>query len=118
MGSIVVAPAIEFRDLRVDDGRLIEVVIRPGSVVVNLQDWRGHRVMVTFEDVVAFEGGGGLDTDLSHLADSADDPWILTACARADESPQQCRCYSMISAWTGEPILRVVARRAAVADPS
>lgn len=105
-----------FRDLRVSDGRVTEVVIRAGGVLVRLQDWQDHLVAVTFDDVIAFAGLGAIDADLSHVRDSTDDPLIQTACGQANEPPEGYRCFSLISAWTDEPLLKIVARRAVVAD--
>jgi hypothetical protein len=106
-----------FRDLRISDGEVTEVVIRGGGVVVRLQDWQGHLIAVTFDDVIAFEGIAAIGVDLSHVLESADDPLIQTACRQEGESPEGYFCFSLISAWTDEPLLKIVARRAVVADP-
>jgi hypothetical protein len=106
-----------FRDLRISDGRVTEVVIREGGALVRLRDWQDHLVAVTFDDVIAFEGIGAMDADLSHAQDSTEDPLIRKATGQANESPEGYRCFSLISAWTDEPLLKIVARRAVVADP-
>jgi hypothetical protein len=106
-----------FSELRVSDGRVTEIVIRAGEVLVHLQDWQERAVVVTFEDVVGFEGLGAIDVDLSHAGESTDDPMIQRACRGANESPNGYRCFSPFSAWTGEPILRIAARRFVVAEP-
>lgn len=106
-----------FRDLRISDGRVTEIVIRVGGVLVRLRDWQDQLVAVTFDDVIAFEGTGAIDVDLSHTEDSTEDPLIQSASGQANESPEGYRCFSLISAWTDEPLLKIVARRAVVADP-
>jgi hypothetical protein len=109
--------ATAFRDLKISDGRVTEVVIRAEGVLVRLRDWQGHLVVVTFDDVIAFEGTGAIDADLSHAQDSTEDPLIQQASSQANESPEGYRCFSLISAWTEEPLLKIVARRAVVTDP-
>ena len=84
--------------------------------MVRLQDWQDYHITVTFNDVIAFEVTGAIDADLSHAQDSLEDPWILKACSHANESPGGYHCFSLISAWTDEPLLRIVARRAVVAE--
>lgn len=106
-----------FRDLRVSDGHVTEVVIRGGGMIVRLRDWRDHLVAITFDDVIVFEGLGTIHADLSHTRESTDDPLIQTACRQANESPEGYRCYALISAWTNEPLLKIVARQVVVADP-
>jgi hypothetical protein len=100
-----------FNELRVGDGRVTEIVIRRGGVLVHLQDWQERAVAVTFEDVVGFEGLAAIDVDLSHAGESTDDPMIQRACRQANESQEGYRCFCLFSAWTDEPILRIVARR-------
>jgi hypothetical protein len=73
-------------------------------------------VAVTFEDVVGVEGLGAIGVDLSHPGESTDDPMIQRACRQANESPDGYHCFSLFSAWTDEPILRIVARRFVVAE--
>jgi len=106
-----------FSELRVSDGRVTEIVIRAGVVVVHLQDWQERAVAVTFEDVIGFEGLGAIDVDLSHAGESTDDPMIQRACREANAAPDGYRCFSLFSAWTGETILRIAARRYVVAGP-
>ncbi len=105
-----------FSGLKLSDGRVTEVVIRRGELLVRLQDWRDRALAVTFEDVIGFEGLGAIDADLSHAGESTDDPLIRGACRQADESPEGYHCFSLFSAWTDEPILRIVARRAVIAE--
>jgi hypothetical protein len=105
-----------FSELRVSDGRVTAIVIRRGEVLVHLQDWQERALAVTFEDVVGFEGLAAIDVDLSHAGESTHDPTIQRACREANESPEGYRCFCLFSAWTDEPILRIVARRFVVAD--
>jgi hypothetical protein len=105
-----------FSELRVSDGRVTEIVIRGGEVLVHLRDWQERAVAVTFEEVIGFEGLGAIDVDLSHAGESTDDPMIQRACREANESPDGYRCFSLFSAWTDEPILRIAARRFVVAE--
>lgn len=108
---------VAFRDLRISDARVTEVVVRAGGVLVRLQDWRGHLATMTFDDVIAFVGIGAIDADLSHARDSTEDPLICEAAGQANEGSEGYRRFPPISAWNDEPLLKVVTRRAIVAGP-
>jgi len=109
---------IAFEDLILSDARVTEVVIRAGGLIVRLRDWQDRPVAITFDDVIAFEGSGPIDDELSHPQIRTEDPLIEQASSRGGESPMNYRCFTLISAWTEQAVLKIVARRAVVDDPS
>lgn len=106
-----------FRDGNVGDGRITGIVIRGDEALVHLQDGQERAVVLNFAGVVGFEAIGAIGTDLSHAGELPDDPMIPRACHAAGEPADGLHCFTMFSAWSDEPILKIIAGSFAINRP-
>ena len=104
-----------FKGLVVADARITEVVIRDDVALVRLRDWRERAWVLTFGDVTSVEEFGAVNVDLSHIEESIRDPLTDKARQQTDDQFGSGHCFAFVSAWTDEPVLRVVASRVDVA---
>jgi hypothetical protein len=100
----------DFSELRVADGSITKLCVVDGDVQAHLQNWREQRETITFHDVVGLEAFGFLNTALSHVTESANDPLLVRSCSMGGEPANDFRCYAFYSAWADQPVLKVVAR--------
>ena len=61
--------------------------------------------------------GNDFTERLRRAGESTDDPMIQRVYRQANVPPVGYRCFSLFSAWTDEPLQRIVARRFVVAEP-
>lgn len=98
------------------DGKILKIAGHSGTVHVHCRDWQDHGLVVIFEQVIALEAFSPEHTDLSHLEVVESPELLKLALERSDEQSNGHTCYRFISAWSGLPILTLVATEATVSS--
>lgn len=107
----------EFADVKMDDGTIRDIVILDkGGVTVRILKWDDSYLSVRFADPVAILVNYPIAQDLTHPSVSTEDPLIRTACEKMGESADGYRCFGLVSSWSGETMVKVVAREAIVSE--
>lgn len=100
----------KFASLELSDGQVLGVSLSDTELRVLCMDWREAEFTLIFHDVVGIEELGIIGEDLSHGSVDSTDPFIGRACRAAREDAEGFWCFALWSAWSGEPLMRVVAR--------
>jgi hypothetical protein len=69
----------------------------------------GEAFEVTFHTVLGMKAVSPHGEDLSHIAESADSPFLPETCYAVEEPASRFKKFSFISAWCEEPLLTVMA---------
>jgi hypothetical protein len=99
-----------FTNLRVDDGRIIKLVLDRATLFLSIRDWQGDTLLIEFTDVIGIEGFGIVNVDLGGVNETSTDSLIEKACSIVEEPTAGFNCYSVLSAWNDRPLIRIVAR--------
>ena len=101
-------------DLSLADATIDSVSLTRGAAIVTCHDWQEKPMRLRFDDPLACEWMSPEDEDLSHLdVKETGDLLSATEAIRQDDSSEY-REFVFVSAWTGNAILRIVARSMAV----
>lgn len=99
-----------FSEINMSDAEIVRVETQGESLHVSYRDWREQLNELVFTNVAGYQWFSPEGKAISHAETSEDDPLIEEACNAAEEdSTEGFRVYSIIGAWSGRPILRVVA---------
>lgn len=105
-------PAPEsFAALPFADSQVLDLASTVGELAVTCTDWQEQVFVITFTEVIGYEGFGIEGEDLSHGTVSASDPLIARASHVAHVDPHGLWCFAFWSAWHDQALLRVVARQ-------
>lgn len=92
------------------DASIRRLIVEAAELRIDVLNWREIVDVYVFRDVLGFEGVDPNNEDLSHGEESASDPFLTRCCATAGEPTAEYRCFSFVSAWRGEVVLKIVAR--------
>ncbi|WP_143036638.1 hypothetical protein [Paraburkholderia steynii] len=95
-------------EVLVADGQ-IETFSYRGNCLTVLIRTDGGAFEVIFHTVLGMKATSPEGQDLSHLAESAESPYLVETCRAAEEPADGFKEFSFISAWNDEPLLTVVA---------
>jgi hypothetical protein len=104
----------EFKNLKIADGRVIEVQYLRYQLHIICLNWQERELRLTFDGVVGVEFFDLLDEDLSHISVDQKDTFIQRVHQTSQDETEELLCFSFWSAWSDEPLMRVVANEVAV----
>ncbi|MEM4725229.1 MAG: hypothetical protein QXP01_09475 [Candidatus Hadarchaeum sp.] len=107
---------IPFATVRVDDARIVKLMLEGATLCLWIRGWQGDKVLIEFTDVIGIEGFEITDVDLGRVHESTTDPLIEKSCSFAGELRDGFNCYSFLSAWNDQPLLKVVAKSWKIRD--
>jgi hypothetical protein len=94
----------------ISDGEIENVKISDDFISVVLRDWKNVLWEIIFDDPIAYEAISAIGESLSELKIESN-CGFLEKCKRiSGEGVAILFCYSFISAWSEEPVFRVIAR--------
>lgn len=104
----------EFKKLNLADGQVIKFSSLESQFCVDCLDWQGETITLIFDGSVGLELFDIVGEDLSHAEITLDDPFIERSSRIARDNIEGLMCFSLWSAWSNEPIMRIVARSVTV----
>ena len=110
--NLATAPErIDFLKRRFADAEIVSFRSLNGDLELEYVDWQERPVKLKFEEAVGYEAFSPEGVSLSHATTGVNDPLIVVACTAAGEdNPSAFQIFSFVSAWTGVPVLRIVAK--------
>jgi hypothetical protein len=99
-----------FDKQRLADGSITKLCMENAKVIVSVRNWREEEEAFVFNDPIGLETYGGVNASLSHGTETIDDPFLVQSCIVCEENPKDFRCFSFFSAWSDNPIIKIVAR--------
>jgi len=99
-----------FDEYRFDDATITKLVIENTVARLTVRNWRDEIDILVFEDVAGLESLSFVNSALSHGEDLRDDVFFQRCCAAEGEQGEELHCFQFFSAWSGSPILKIVAR--------
>lgn len=100
----------DLSELNLSDAQVIGLHSRGRSVSVQIQDWQEQTFHLEFSEALAIEAIGVAGEDLSHLSSDGNDPFLHRVCDAMEEEPAGFSCFQFWSAWSDEPVMRIVAK--------
>lgn len=97
-------------DIKLADGKIVSIKGYSGDVKVLCLDFQSDPVELVFSEVIGLLAYSPEQVDLSHITSSTESPIISEALKASEEDSCDHVCYDFISAWSGLPILRIIAR--------
>jgi hypothetical protein len=107
----------DFAGLHLADGTITKLCLGDGDLRIFFCNWREEEQVFLFQEVLGVEAFGATNVDLSHGTVAQQDPFLERSCALAEESPDAFRCFAFFSAWSEDPILKIVARSFSIQQP-
>jgi len=100
-----------FKECQLADAEILSVKIFQDSVEVTYKDWKENTEILTFTGAISCLAISPLGESLSHGTVETDDKFLVESCNAADESNySDFVVFSLVSAWTELPVLKIVAR--------
>jgi hypothetical protein len=100
----------EFRKLKFADGRLLGLVMNNGSLRIRFVDWQENEHSLIFDDVCGLEMFYTEGEDLSHATVDINNQFIERSSKISKDDVDGLYCFSFYSAWSDDPLVRIVAR--------
>ncbi len=99
-----------FDEQRLADGSITKLCMENAKVSVSMRNWREEEEVFVFNDPIGIETYGCINASLSHGTETADDPFLVRSCIVCEDNPKDFRCFSFFSAWSDDPIIKIIAR--------
>ncbi|MCP4537141.1 MAG: hypothetical protein GY832_08330 [Chloroflexi bacterium] len=96
-------------ELQIADGQIVEIHSTREVLVVAFCDWQEQKWQLLFSNVVGIEAFSPEGEDLAGVEIEEDNELTRKAWEVTAEDDSVLRCYIFTSAWSGNPVLRVVA---------
>ena len=102
---------MKLEELNIADGRITEILSRPGIVIIKFMDWQEKKWNIIFDNVLALQCIGYENEDIAEVNNRCSDDFLAQVKKHEgeDEELEGVKCYSFISAWKNEAVLKIVA---------
>ena len=107
---------MKVEDLAIADGTVTSVCSEQGRLLIGFEDWQERRWAIEFTGVVAFENYGVEGVDLSHVSEDDDGKLRKRVSSITGEPICEAKCYTFVSGWGDQPLLRLLAEACNVSE--